>query len=503
MNFVLELATNDLAEGVDHLKDGAAAAGAQVPSLDTGLVIAEVVQGDEVALGEVDDVDIIADGGTVAGRVVVSKDQELVAITGGDFAEEREQIKGNTLGVLAHDASGVGTAGVEIAQDSAVPLLVGLASLLEAAALSIDLVGDDILDDGLGAAVGIGRTDRAVLGDGDHVLESGSIAIDGSTGGEDNVGDIVPLHRAHQTDRTTDIDTVVLERDLARLANGLESSEVDNGVDSGVLLEDVVESGLVGDVELVEIGTAAADELDAVEGDLRGIVEGVDNYDVVAVLEEGEGGKGANVAGATVLLASVISLSYRDLPGDENSSNSHCCDLGGVKLGGRRSVRSKRKSSGGGSFRLGRRFGWDGSWMDGGAEADRRGAELVTICICQSRSCDYRCKRRNTFSHSTQYEICVQRGISTPISTVISPSIAAVQTVCKSFAAPNILSPHLIHGNVDPESESAADRRELSIGVATIGPGDCLMEKRATMHEIAADMPSSSRLVLATCFMSY
>lgn len=70
-------------------------------------------------------------------------------------------------------------------------------------------------------------------------------------------------------------------------------------VDSWVLLEDLVESLLVGDICLVELGPLAANELDTVEGDLGGVVEVIDNYDLVAILEEGKRGEGANVAGTT------------------------------------------------------------------------------------------------------------------------------------------------------------------------------------------------------------
>lgn len=44
-NLVLEVAADDGAEGIDHLEHGAAAAGAQVPGLDAGLLLAEVVEG--------------------------------------------------------------------------------------------------------------------------------------------------------------------------------------------------------------------------------------------------------------------------------------------------------------------------------------------------------------------------------------------------------------------------------------------------------------------------
>lgn len=69
-DLVWEIATNNLAEGIDDIIDGAAATGAEVPCLDTRLVLAEVVQSLEVALGKIDNVDVITNGGTVLGVVV-------------------------------------------------------------------------------------------------------------------------------------------------------------------------------------------------------------------------------------------------------------------------------------------------------------------------------------------------------------------------------------------------------------------------------------------------
>ena len=69
-DFVGEVAADGGREGLDHLVDGAALAGAQVPGADAGVVLAEVVESGKVAVGEVEDVDVVADGGTVLGVVV-------------------------------------------------------------------------------------------------------------------------------------------------------------------------------------------------------------------------------------------------------------------------------------------------------------------------------------------------------------------------------------------------------------------------------------------------
>ena len=67
---LVQIATDGGGEGLDHLADGAALAGAEVPGADTGVVLTEVVERCEVAVGEVEDVDVVADGGAVLGIVV-------------------------------------------------------------------------------------------------------------------------------------------------------------------------------------------------------------------------------------------------------------------------------------------------------------------------------------------------------------------------------------------------------------------------------------------------
>lgn len=79
----------------------------------------------------------------------------------------------------------------------------------------------------------------------------------------------------------------------------LQRSKVDNTVNVRVLLEHLVQLLLIGDIAGVELGSLAANELDAVEDFVRGVVEVVDDNDLVVCLEEGEGSEGANVAGAT------------------------------------------------------------------------------------------------------------------------------------------------------------------------------------------------------------
>ena len=60
---------------------------------------------------------------------------------------------------------------------------------------------------------------------------------------------------------------------------------MDNAVNLGMRIEDLVERGLVGYVDIVEGGSLAADKLDAVDGNGRGVIEVIDDYDIVVILE--------------------------------------------------------------------------------------------------------------------------------------------------------------------------------------------------------------------------
>ena len=74
---------------------------------------------------------------------------------------------------------------------------------------------------------------------------------------------------------------------------------MDNIVDIRVLLEHFIQLLLIGDVQRVVLGPLAADELNAVEDLLGGVVKVVDDDDLVVGLEKGESGERADVAGAT------------------------------------------------------------------------------------------------------------------------------------------------------------------------------------------------------------
>lgn len=155
------------------------------------------------------------------GLLTVTKDQKLVPVPSRYLAQQRQEVVRDTLRVLAHDAAGVSTARIEVAEKSAVPLLEGLARLLSLPPLGLDMIGNDGLDHHLGMTICVGGADGAVLRNRNHARDTGGITVDSGGGRKDNVGDIVLGHGTEQGDAAADIDAVVLEWDFARLANGL------------------------------------------------------------------------------------------------------------------------------------------------------------------------------------------------------------------------------------------------------------------------------------------
>lgn len=82
-------------------------------------------------------------------------------------------------------------------------------------------------------------------------------------------------------------------------ATYLKGSEMDNAVNVGVGLEDLIESRLVGDIQLGKLGFLAANQLNALQRLGGGVGQVVRDNDLVASLEEREGGERANVARST------------------------------------------------------------------------------------------------------------------------------------------------------------------------------------------------------------
>lgn len=71
----------------------------------------------------------------------------------------------------------------------------------------------------------------------------------------------------------------------------LQRCEMDDAVNIGMVLKQLVEGTIVGDIELVERRPLAANQLDPIDGLLGRIVQVVGDDDLVPSFQQGQGGE--------------------------------------------------------------------------------------------------------------------------------------------------------------------------------------------------------------------
>ena len=109
----------------------------------------------------------------------------------------------------------------------------------------------------------------------------------------------------------------------------LESCKVDDTVDGRVLLKNRVEGRFVSHVDLVEGRALPRQELHAVEGHGRRVVQAVHDDDIVVILKEREGCEGADVAGSSrgFLVLTILQGLEGSVPGYQDCADGHGCGV--------------------------------------------------------------------------------------------------------------------------------------------------------------------------------
>ena len=210
---------------------------AEVPRVDALGGRGQRLERGDVAGGEVLDVDVVAHAGAVDGVVVVAEDAELLALAHRDLGDERHQVVGDAGRVLADRPGLVRADRVEVAQQGEPHLRRRDGD-----------VAQDLLLHHLGPAVGVGGEGAPVLG------RAGLVgAVDRGAGGEDELVDVVLLHRADQREGGAEVVLVVVERLLDALADRLVAGEVDDRVEA-LGREQVLGLVVVAEVEGVRSG---------------------------------------------------------------------------------------------------------------------------------------------------------------------------------------------------------------------------------------------------------
>ncbi len=280
-HLVRQVAPDRLAGRRDHLEDGRADARPEVVGVPARALGVERGQCGEVALGEVDHVDVVAHAGAVARGPVAAVHVEVGAPAHRHLHEERHEVVGDPAGILAELARGVGADRVEVAQHAHAPRRTGHGHVVE-----------DPLDEELRAAVGAVGVERPVLGERDPV----GLAVDGGRRREHEPADAVALHGIDELVGRAEVVAVVPQGLGHRLADGLQAGEVDHGVDR-VGREDGVEGAGVGHVGVDDRQVPPGHAAHGVDGPRGAVHEVVDDHDVVAGVEQGDAGVGPDVAG--------------------------------------------------------------------------------------------------------------------------------------------------------------------------------------------------------------
>lgn len=239
-----------------------------------------------------------------------SVDHKFLAAADGDLSQEWKKVVRDALGVLAHDAGRVGTGGVEVSKQCAVP-----------AGVRLDMILDHHFDHHLGPPIRVGRADRAVLGNRDHVFVLCGISVDSRRRRKDNIFNIILLHCAEEGDSAADVDAVVFDRLFGGFSHGLDeyacqlwvdqsktkksqfsdlqSSKVDHGVNLRMLLENPIQALLIGDIDVVEFGLLPADELDTVEDLLARVVQVIHDDNIVPSAQKFQRGEGTDISSSS------------------------------------------------------------------------------------------------------------------------------------------------------------------------------------------------------------
>ena len=209
-----------------------------------------------VAAGKIDNVDVVANTGSVGGVVVVAEHADASKLADCNLCDIRKQVIGDALRVFADQTAFVGADGVEVAKKNDVPFVVANVK-----------VGQDLLKH----ALGLIRTGWLQLCFG-HSSVMGTNSGSPYTVAE--LENTMFLHAMLASDiaqhqGACDVVPVILERFLHAFANGLEACEVNDDVDV-VLVERFGHSVAIEDIGLDEaqaIVLNTSDGADAIKRD--------------------------------------------------------------------------------------------------------------------------------------------------------------------------------------------------------------------------------------------
>ena len=150
---------------------------------------------------------------------------------------------------------------------------------------------EDLLDDQLGAPVGVGGAAGEILAD----RQAGGIAVDGGRGAEHQIVHPGPFHRLQQGEGAAEVVLVVIQWNAGRLADRLEGGKVDHRIDL-LFGEDPVQQSPIANIPLIEQGLLAVDGGDSGQHAALAVAEVVDHHGIHACRLQGQTGVAADIS---------------------------------------------------------------------------------------------------------------------------------------------------------------------------------------------------------------
>ena len=254
-------------ECVDQFQYGNAVAGSEVEDFHIiqRLATQHAVHGNHVSLSQVDNIDVVADAGTVRRVIVVTEYTQLFADTHSSLCQIRDQVLRNAVRQFADLCCRMCSDRVEVTQDDALERSAGM-----------DRVADDLFVDLFCISVWrSSRFDRSVLGY--RQILRVRLPVNGTGRREYNAFDIEFRHQFQQVHQCHYVVAVVFQRLLYGFAYCFAGGKQDNPFDSRMSFQCFAGSFLIFQVQLDEFRTDACDAFDTVQYFYIGVRQVIDD----------------------------------------------------------------------------------------------------------------------------------------------------------------------------------------------------------------------------------
>jgi len=271
-------------EGGDHLLHAGALAGSEVERLESAFVSFQPTQGRHVGLGQIADVEVVPDAGAVRGGVVIPEDRQRPPQSGHGLGQEGHEVGRRAEWQLSDLGAGVRADGVEVPQQRDPEISTGrLVGLVEQGFTG--LLGESV---GRGGGQDGGRLgDREVFG----------LPVDGAGRAEDQMPDPVATEQSGETGRAANVVVDVLLGLFDAFPDGLVRRKMDGAMNRP--FQDGGHCVGVSAIDTVPFDLPVEDAPDAVDDLFPAVSEVVHEDGVIAGLNEGDSGVGADETGAS------------------------------------------------------------------------------------------------------------------------------------------------------------------------------------------------------------